>query len=298
MRDDRTTRRRYVLAVGTLGATALAGCSGDDGDDAGDGSTPGGDGGTSATPAAGTATPGGTSSETTAGSDATTTAALDPPPGTGEDGVEDRAVLVDATETALAENDYDLTQRQASTGSGGTDVTQHRRSSLDDERQLFVFDASAETNRVYYEDGVRYGRFTSDGETNYGSDETRESFAELHAPSMLGGPESLGGFFEFGSYTATETVTRSNRRLVRFALESASFGNDSYEVTDAEGELFVAAESVVFGAALSLTAEGDDETVTLEKGFGIEQLGDVTVERPDWFDEVPAPTTTPGTDEG
>lgn len=288
MRDERTTRRRYLLTVGTAGAVALAGCSsgGDGNGGDGDGATPE-DGPTAGTETDGTATP------TTAGT-TTRSAALDPPPGTGEDGIEDRAALIGATESALTETDHDLRQRQASSGSGGIDVTQRKRSSLDDERQLFVFDASAETNRLYTEGGTRYSKTTSDGETTYGSGETRQEFAELHAPEMLGGPESLGGFFEFGSYVLDGTVTENGRRLVRFDLESASLGNDSSEVTASTGELFVSAESVVFAAALSLTAEGDGETFTLEKGFAVEQLGDVTVDRPDWFDRAADPTTTPG----
>lgn len=287
MREARTTRRRYLLTVGTVGAVAIAGCSsGGDGNGDGDGATP--DDGTTAgtgTDAPGTA--GGTTAEAT-----TRSAALDPPAGTGEGGIEDRAALIGATETALTETDHDLRQRQASSGSGGIDVTQRKRSSLDDERQLFVFDASTETNRVYTEGGTRYSKTTSDGETSYDSGEARQEFAELHAPELLDGRESLGGFFQFGSYALGETVTRNGRRLVRFDLESASLGNDSYDVTESEGELFVSEDSVVFGAALSLTAESDEETFTLEKGFAIERLGDVTVERPEWFDRA-ASTTTP-----
>ncbi|WP_455449905.1 DUF7537 family lipoprotein [Natrinema thermotolerans] len=254
--EDRTgrTRRRFLAATSVAFAVGLAGCQ--DTTDAGDPDT--NDGASS----------------------------LEPPSGTSEDGIDDPTALVDATREALSANDYDLEQELVNTVDGEETlrVTQRRRSSLEDERRRFVFDALSETNQVYVEGDTVYSRISSDGETTFGSGDARRNFAESHPPELLGGNESLGGILETGTYAPVETVSRNGRRLLRFDLESADESAVSGTVTEATGTVFVDADSVVYDASRDLTIEGSGETTTIEQSFVIHELGAVAVERPDWFE--------------
>ncbi|AGB33110.1 hypothetical protein C488_16117 [Natrinema pellirubrum DSM 15624] len=255
--EDRTgrTRRRFLTATSVAFAAGLAGCQ--DTTDAGDPDT--NDGASSS---------------------------LEPPTGTSEDGIDDPTALVDATQEALSANDYALEQElvNAVDGEESLAVTQRRRSSLEDERRLFVFDAQSETNRRYIEGDTVYSRWTSDGETTVGSSEARRAFAETHPPELLGGSESLGGIVETGTYTPGETARRNDRRVLRFDLESADESAVSGTVTEATGTVFVDADSVVHDASRSLTVEEDGVTTTVEQSFVVHELGAVDVQRPDWFE--------------
>ncbi len=269
--------RRHVLAVAGLAVTTgLAGCQDEgDGDDSG----------------ATEREEGADGSDGSGGGDDGETApeSLAPPEGTSESGIDDTAALVDATRQALTENGYDLEQELVNTAGGEEtlSVTQQRRSSLASERRLFVFDASTETNRIYIEGRTQYVRGTSNGETIVESRELERDFAGTHPPEMLNDGESLGGILRIGTYVPTETVQRNGRRLLRFELDSADESGISGRVTEATGSVFVDTESVVHEANMSLEIEDNDgQIVTVAQSFVVHQLGEISVERPDWVDET------------
>jgi hypothetical protein len=270
------TRRQVLATVGLAVTAGFAGCQGTDGSDGGDGSD-GDDGSDDDEP----------SNAENDGGDGEPEP-LDPPAGTSEEGIEDTTALVDATREALTENGYALEQELINTADGEQTltVTQRRRSSLESERRLFVFDASSETNHIYIADGTQYVRSTAEEETTTRSREYQRDFAETHPPEMLDGGESLGGILRTGSFAPAETVTREGRRLLRFDLDSADESNVSGTVTEATGTVFVDADGVVHDASRYLEIEGDEQTVTIEQSFVITQLGEVTVARPDWVDEA------------
>lgn len=265
------TRRHVLAAVALAVTTGLAGCQGGDDDGEGDDSM---------------AADGADGSDDSGGGP--TPAPLDPPDGTSESGIDDVASLIDVTREALSENSYDLEQGLVNTADGEEtlNVTQQRRSSLSSERRLFVFDASTETNRIYIEGRTQYVRSTSDGETTVDSREFERDFSETHPPEMLDSGESLGGILRAGTYVPTETVQRNGQRLLRFELDSADESEISGRVTEATGSVFVDAESVVYEANLSLEIEDDSQTVTVDQSFVVHQLGETSVERPDWVDET------------
>jgi hypothetical protein len=253
------TDRLALVAVGLL--VVLAGCSGSPG---GSGTDPAGNG---------TDAPG---SPTTDGS-ATS------PAGNASTGIENASALVAATDQRLATTDYALTQTlEQQAGQESLTVTQRTRSSLTDERRLFVFDASSETNRLFVADGTQYLDAVADGETTRRSGPLERSFEARHEPEMLGGGESLGGILRNGNYTDAGTVERDGRTLVRFELVEADRSQISGSVTDASGEVLVGEDGVVYDAALRIELESG----YLNQTFRIERLGDVTVERPDWVDEI------------
>nr|WP_277540446.1 hypothetical protein [Halomicroarcula sp. FL173] len=202
------------------------------------------------------------------------------PPGTSESGIDDASALVSATQSALRSNDYAI-ESIVPLG-GGSAVTTTIRSSLSQERYLYVHDSPSETNRRYVADGTSHLRATAGGETTYDTG-TVDAFATLHEQNdqvgMLGSGEALGGILRTGSYLLDGTVTRNGRRLHEFSLESADLAEGTTAVT-AAGGAFVDADGVVFEASLPYTPEGSDTTV--EWSFTVLSLGDVTVSEPDW----------------
>ena len=247
------TDRLALVAVGLL--VVLAGCSG---------------------------SPGGTGPATD-GTETGEAGTVEYPAGVTQSGIENASALIAATDQRLATTDYTLTQTlEQQAGEESLSVTQRTRSSLTDERRLFVFDATSETNRLFVADGTQYLDAVSDGETTSRSGPLERSFESLHEPEMLGGGESLGGILRNGNYTAAGTVERDGRRLVRFELTEADRSRISGSVTDASGEVLVGDDGVVYDAALRIELESG----YLNQTFRIEQLGDVTVERPDWVDGI------------
>jgi hypothetical protein len=205
------------------------------------------------------------------------------PTGTASTGIENASALVAATDQRLSTSDYALTQTLEQRGGGEPlVVTQRTRSSLDDERRLFVFDANTETNRRFVADGTAYLDAVFDGERTTRSTPRQESFETVHRPEMLGGSESLGGILRNGNYTAAGTVERDGRTLARFELVEANGSRISGTVTDASGEVLVGSDGVVYDAALRIELENG----LVNQTFRIEQLDDVTVDRPDWVDEI------------
>lgn len=274
---EKTTRRRMLATAGFAVTTWFAGCQETDSEGADESDSTDGNGDSDGEQAS--------NPENESGGEP---APLDPPTGTSETGIEDVTALVDATRDALTEADYALEQELVNTADGEqtVNVTQQRRSSLEAKRRLLVFDASAETNYIYVEDGTRYIRSTADGETTTRSDEFQNDFAETHPPEMLDGGESLGGILRTGTYVSAETVRRDGRRLLRFDLDSVDSSTVSGTVTESTGTVFVDADSVVHDASRSLEIEEENQTVTIEQSFGIAQLGEVSVERPDWVAEM------------
>ena len=253
------TRRGVLAAAGTTIAVALAGCQG--------GSDPPGAADTKERP----------DSEPTGG----TPAPLELPDGTSESGIDDPAALIEATQSALATTDY-----ETASGLAQSDLTvdHARRSSLDDRRQLQVFDTEEERNEIFVADGTVHIRSERGGEITYSVTQTQQSFEDRHRRSQLGGSESLGGILEQGSYTPAETVRHNDRRVRSFALGSAQLPSDDVSVIDAEGGLLVDADSVVHEAILALEFEGEAGSETLDRRFTVSALGPLDVPEPEWVE--------------
>lgn len=252
-RTDRApalTRRRFLATTGAAVTATVAGCQG------GDGGTV--DGSTTSTPAP-----------------------LDFPAGTSDSGIDDPDALVEATQTALANADYETTSRLVQPD---LTVEQSRRSSLDDKRQLQTFEAETEDNEIFVADGTAYIRSERDGEITYDISEPQESFESRHRRPQLGGPESLGGILEQGSYAPAETLRNNGRRVRSFTLDSASLPDSEQRVTDAGGSVLVDADSVVHEAVLELELETGTGSESIDRTFTVSALGPLDVPEPDWVE--------------
>lgn len=255
------TRRALLAALGVTGLATVAGCSGDG-------------------PATASETESPASSPTQSPQSTATAESGGRPPGTTEAGIDDVSALVSATQSALRANDYAIASVVPLGGESTVTVT--IRSSLRQERQLYVFDTPSETNRRYVAGGTSHWQTTADGETTYSTGSV-EDFDTVHEDNdqvgMLDSSEALGGILDTGSYVPDGTTTRDGRQLHEFALESADLSGGATAVT-AEGGALVDADGVVFEARLPYSPEENGATV--EWSFTIETLGDVAVSEPDW----------------
>lgn len=263
-RASAPTRRQFLATTGLAVTAAVAGCQSD----------------------------GGTANGTTSETPADTATADDPmatetpaplgfPPGTSEAGIVAPDRLVEATQRALATTDYETTSKLVQSD---LTVEQARRSSLDDQRQLQIFDAGSERNEIFLADGTTYIRSERDGEITYEIREPQQSFEDSHRRPQLGGAESLGGIIGQGSYTPVGTVRHNDRRVRSFTLESAQLPSDNTTVTDAEGSVLVDADSVVHEAILALEIEGESGAETLDRTFTVSALGPLDVPEPNWVE--------------
>jgi hypothetical protein len=243
------TRRRLLTATGAAVTATIAGCQGD-------GATA--DGSTTSTPAP-----------------------LGFPAGTSDSGIDDPEALVEATQTALANADYETTSRLVQPD---PTVEQSRRSSLDDKRQLQTFETETEDNEIFVADGTAYIRSERDGEITYSVSEIQGSFNDRHRRPQLGGAESLGGILGQGSYTPAETRRHNGRRVRQFTLDSASLPDSEQRVTDAEGSVLVDADSAVHEAVLELELETGTGSESIDRTFSVSALGPLDVPEPDWVD--------------
>jgi len=249
------TRRRYLTAIGAVGATALAGCQDrTDADESGNGD--------------GTNGPGANGNSA----------------GLSDDGIEDASALVSATRSALTARGYELTEELSSTGIEMTDRSQRTRSSPTDERQLYVLETASTTSRSYVDGGTYYGQTTEGEETESSTRELHESFERIHAPDHLSRGRSLGGVLEVGTDVSAGTTTRNGRELRQFDLESVSLRESGVESSTVSGTVLATDDGVVFEATLSFEGNVDGTAITREQSVAVTELGEVAVERPAWVD--------------
>jgi len=259
---DELSRRSAISALG-VSTVALAGCStGDERDEGDDGNT-------------------------TNASDGTALSE-EYPPGVTAEGLDDTQELVDATKIALVENGYDITTTLVS-GAADNAIEQRYRSSIDQSRHYFRFDGPSSTNVSYAESETTYRKSTQDGETDYASQATEQSIADLHSSAdvvaMLGSPEVLGGILDRGRFVPDAMAEYDGRDVVSFEFDGVVADQIQGTVEDPSGKLLVSPEGVVFDAALSMTVSSDGDAQAYETTFTINALGTVDVQRPSWVEE-------------
>ncbi|MDS0475311.1 hypothetical protein [Natrinema sp. 1APR25-10V2] len=255
MNERSGTRRHYLTAIGAVGATALAGCQDQtDADRSGNGD--------------------GTNDPEANGNSA----------GLSDDGIEDASALVSATRSALTTQGYELAEELSSTGIETTDRSQRTRSSLTDERQVYVLETASTTSRAYVDGGTYYEQTMEGGETESSTRELNESFERIHTPDHLSRGRSLGGVLEAGTYVSAGTTTRNGRELRQFDLESVSLQESGAASSTASGTVLATDDGVVFEATLSFEGSVDGTAITREQSGTVTELGEIAVERPSWVD--------------
>ncbi|WP_254761828.1 DUF7537 family lipoprotein [Natrinema marinum] len=255
MNERSRSRRRYLVTLGAVGATALAGCQ-------------------EQTDANATGTDGETDGPTSNGNGA----------GLSDDGIEDPSALISTTQSTLTKQGYELTEELSTTGMELNERSQRTRSSPTAERQLSVLETASKTSRTFADGGAYYVQTTENGETTTSTQELNGSFERTHTPDHLTRKRSLGGVLEAGSYVSAGTTTRNGRELRQFDLESIGIQQPGVEISSSSGTVLATDDGVVFEATLSFEGSAEGTAITREQSVAVTELGEVTVERPSWVD--------------
>ena len=213
--------------------------------------------------------------------------------GFGPDGVTDGQQAVESYQSAVeARGSYTSTYSydvRASDGNSSVDVENRVDFESQQGYQRFDIDSPEYSGWMesYYEDDTRYRRSEIDGErSNVSVDEQNFTTAELTSTDPL---RAL--LLNVSAYE-TSTEQRDGTTVAVYEA-SGTEGVDSFYNIDESADISafsatfaVDSEGLVRSATydITYTNEGEQETVTME--FELRDLGETSVERPEWVDEA------------
>lgn len=213
--------------------------------------------------------------------------------GFSADGVTDGEQAVQTYDAAIREKgNYTGTYQYNITADGNQSVARlDYRIDFDSERGYQQFyaesDGSEGSREFFYEGDQRYYRTTVDGEQYRGGVEEQEFPAE-----DLTAAEAIRPLLTNASNYETSVDERDGTSVVVY--ESGDIGNASElyavenpdDVTGFSAQFAVDADGVVHTAEyeLSYTSDGVERSLVLT--FELSNLGETSVERPDWTDDV------------
>lgn len=204
------------------------------------------------------------------------------PDGTSADGVENRTALLGSHQRTLSNADYEisynldfrrgenvLVQRAAGT-----------KSSLEEGESYAIVSEPGRLAEAYRNETTFASREYRNNSTQYVYQPLNSSFAEEHA--RLTGVEAVDVVLRNGEFSADAVVTRRDgKTFVRYTLDEATV-NESANVSLATGSLVVSEEGVVYGASLRVEGTVDGARYLVDVNYRIVNLGNVTVQKPDW----------------
>lgn len=266
--------RKALLTTLCVAMVILAGCSGL----AGDGTaTPGGDG----TPANGTESP---------AADGTGTVDLDdPPPGIGEDGIEDVDALLDAHEAAVdAEGAQTVTNVTVTAPQNSLQSNATVRIGADGTiRSTTTNEIGAVTASAYqYSNGT-----VSAVRQESPSTERTSAFSAGGYVRQQAGVGAFAGYLESGDFSVT-SVDDGRVTLTADSVDENATGNGlTGNVTAYEATAVVDSAGRLRSLEATVTSQTDGGESTIEIDYEMTEVGVETVERPAWADEVIANAT-------
>jgi len=275
--------RQSLLVLAVAAMLVLAGCSGTGGSDpeASAGEAPG-------------------ATETPADQPEATISDPTELSGVSEDDVNATALFVSHARTLANESSYATsdTYRIEERGSDNESVTTKRlRSSRSQQRSLYAIDRRSAVgegtrtdNRTTYwlvEDGSAtvYNRYESDGSVSYETDDDPyRNFTTFYRQSSVYDQTTLLFNFEL-SYDGT--VDRDGRTLFRFTADSFAEGSSFVgNATDPSATVLVDGNGIVRSAEWNVDVTRDGRSVTITYSYQVDDVGDTSVEEPDWLDDA------------
>ena len=262
--------RRVVVTTAVAAVVLLAGCS----------MLLGGDGATPAPSPTPEATP----------TDTPTPVPLEErefPDGYGPDGVENAETAAGThVETMTGYDSYRFRFDVRVSSGNGTDDAFVYLTSVDGEngKALELRDDGEVTRYQYYEDDRVYVRVVSGDEEAYNA--TDQQFGR----ARLAGNQFLDPLLEYVEYGEAEPVSTDNGTVYRYTSERVtepgtilSADISEAEIRSFEVELLVHEDGYIRGAKYVVVTEDGSG---LEAVATVDSIGEVTVTRPDWYDEA------------
>ncbi|MFC4448461.1 DUF7537 family lipoprotein [Halorussus aquaticus] len=258
-------RRSFVISAGASGVAALSGCTGRENRTSG----AEGDGGTE-----------------TAAEDATTTGTVDfeYPDGLSEEGVSDFERLNEQVKNNFETTDFTFEATRKSTGERNYEIDETVYYDLESEVGLVRAEATVDgtpidvitynsASKVYTRekrgDGVQYDSFDLSTDENRFSGRTARDTVR----------EDLD-FVDTFTYDGDGTDVRDGRAVAVFSIEGVV--NEDPWMNDPSGELLVSEDAWPLAFQFEGTADGN----SLRASGEFSDIGDTTVEKPDWIQQA------------
>ena len=219
--------------------------------------------------------------------------------GFGPNGITDGQQAVESYQSALkARGSYTGTYSydvQASGGNSTVDVENRVdfESQIDFESQQgyqrFDVDSPMYSGWIesYYEDDMQYRRSEVGGErSNVSVDEQNFTTAELTSTDPIRPLLSNVSSYEVSIEQRDGTTVAVYERSGTEGIDSFYNVDESADISSFSATFAVDSEGVIHSASydITYTTEGEEQTVTVE--FELSDLGETSVERPDWADEA------------
>lgn len=223
------------------------------------------------------------------------------PPGVSEEGVQNASVLTTAHTQTLAQTGFvAASQGKATVVRRGTLVEARTGMKATVEANRTAYRATRSTEASYFSrqrdawfnveesrSQAFFRRIESPGETTHGK-------RDPHSIETLAGKGVLRSHFQGGNFTVANV--ESANETTRVTLTANSVENETAllktlpdgaeRVTSYEGEAVVDGQGRIhsFTATVEYVIQGQKETY--EVTYEIRQIGDVSVQRPDWVDKA------------
>ena len=213
--------------------------------------------------------------------------------GFGPDGVTDGQQAVETYQSAVkAQGSYTGTHSyDVRASDGNTSVDVENRVDFENQQgyQRVDVDSPAYSGWVesYYEDDMQYRRSEVGGEqSDVSVDEQNFTTAELTSTDPIRPLLSNVSSYEVSIEQRDGTTVAVYERSGTEGIDSFYDINESTDVSAFSATFAVDSEGVIHSASydITYTTEGEEQTVTME--FELSDLGETSVERPDWADEA------------
>jgi hypothetical protein len=162
----------------------------------------------------------------------------------------------------------------------------------DDGRQLIRTRSRAGTLDRYVNSTAVLSRVETNGTVEYGrAGLGNASFSAAHTDGVRVG--RLATIYEFGEFEPAGNVTREGQRYAAFELASVNTGpNATVTLNHSSGRILIAPNGVIRRASIDLRGTQRGEPFVYAVDYRISEVGDVSVQPPEWLDEARASGNT------
>ena len=212
--------------------------------------------------------------------------------GFGPNGITDSQQALESYQSAVeARGSYASTHGfDARANDGNTSVDIENRVDFENQQGYQRADVDSPTYsglfESYYENDTRYRRSEVGGQSNVSVDEQDFTTAELTSTDPIRPLLSNVSSYEVSIEQRDGTTVAVYERSGAEGIDSFYNLNESTNISAFSATFAVDSEGIVHSASydITYTTEGEERTVTME--FELSDLGETSVERPDWVDEA------------
>lgn len=214
-------------------------------------------------------------------------AGVSTPPGVDETGVTDVGALMDSHASTLngTSATVSIDFRLAVNGSA-RNVSLTGKTTPDGDRGWMAVELEDGTGIYYTEDGTTYYRQIVNESVQYG---TTDRVSAIPDRLRFGADGRIRTAIESAEWEPTGTVERDGRTLLEFratSVDPPNVNTSGDTTVTSDGRLLVDTDGVVHHVSVSTTVENDRGTVEYGLTVTVSEVGNTTIERPEWYDNA------------